>query len=429
MISKIQTKFKDTEIGTIPEEWDVLDIDMAVDIIDGDRGINYPNGSDFSGDGYCLFLNTKNVPGDSFDFSNCQFITQEKDDKLRKGKLKRGDFVLTTRGTVGNIAFYDQKVNFDNIRINSGMVVLRNGDKFDSKYLLHLLKSWIIRKQIAELTTGSAQPQLPIRDLKYLKLAKPTLNEQKQIAEILSSLDDKIELNRQMNANLDRLASSLFKHWFVDFEFPDKNGKPYKSSGGKMVDSELGEIPDGWGVGKLEEEFEIIMGQSPSGDTYNEIGEGLPLYQGRTDFGFRFPSRRVYCSEPKRKARALDTLVSVRAPVGDINMAYEECCIGRGVGAIRKENFPSYTFYTVKSLQSLISRYDDEGTVFGSINKDSLSNIACPAPPKAFIVEFEKKSGDIDKQILNLTEENGSLINLRDFLLPRLMNGKIRVNI
>jgi len=192
MVKNNQTKFKETEIGPIPEEWDVVELGQSVEIIDGDRGTNYPNGSDFSDCGYCLFLNTKNVSGDSFDFAECEFITKETDLILRKGKMQRDDFVLTTRGTVGNIAHYDSKVKFDNLRINSGMVILRNIN-FDNHFLFQFLKSKIARNQFLELASGSAQPQLPIRDLKSLKLIQPSVKEQKNIAEILSSLDDKIE--------------------------------------------------------------------------------------------------------------------------------------------------------------------------------------------------------------------------------------------
>ncbi len=347
--------------------------------------------------------------------------------------LKERDLVVTmtdlskagdTLGYSALIPKIDGKSVLHNQRI--GLVVFKSKDIIPD-YLYWKMRNYDYRSWILGSATGTTVKHtspLRIEDFEFLL---PNTKEQERIAEILSSLDDKIELNRQINANLEKLASALFKHWFVDFEFPDNNGKPYKSSGGKMVDSELGEIPVGWKAGKLGEEFEIIMGQSPSGETYNENEEGLPFYQGRTDFGFRFPSRRIYCTEPKRKAKSLDTLISVRAPVGDINMAYEECCIGRGVGAIRKDSFPSYTYHTVKSLQKLISRYDDEGTVFGSINKESLANIACLIPPETVIIEFEKNAGDIDKQIFNLTEENERLIKIRDSLLPRLMSGKIRV--
>jgi type I restriction enzyme S subunit len=213
----------------------------------------------------------------------------------------------------------------------------------------------------------------------------------------------------------------------VDFNFPNEQGKPYKSTGGKMIDSELGLIPAGWKVGKLKDEFEIVMGQSPAGNSYNENGDGLQFYQGRTDFGFRFPKRRIYCNAPTRTAEPLSTLVSVRAPVGDINMASEKCCIGRGVGAISKANYPSYTFYKLKSLQTEIKQFDSEGTVFGSINKNSLADITSIISNKKIIDIFEKNVSIIDNEIFNLSQEIDNLSQIRDSLLPRLMSGKIRV--
>ena len=127
--------------------------DIQVEIIDGDRGKNYPNGEDFEQEKYCLFLNAKNVTTNGFDFNETMFINKEKDDVLRKGKLRRNDIVLTTRGTVGNVAYYSNDINYENIRINSGMVILRCGNNVFSKYLYYVLKSHYIQRQI---------PQLPI---------------------------------------------------------------------------------------------------------------------------------------------------------------------------------------------------------------------------------------------------------------------------
>src|SRR5699024_8577850 len=116
------------------------------------------------------------------------------------------------------------------------------------KYLYQLLKSPLMKNQYKSMSTGTAQPQLPIKDIKKLELIVPPLEEQEKIANILSSLDDKIELNNDMNKTLEEMAQSIFKRWFVDFEFPNEDGEPYKSSGGEMVDSELGMIPKGWEV-------------------------------------------------------------------------------------------------------------------------------------------------------------------------------------
>ena len=162
---------------------------------------------------------------------------------------------------------------------------------------------------------------------------------------ILGTLDVKIELNRRMNETFEAMVRALFKSWFVDFD-PVRAKSEGRDPGlpkhiadlfpDRIVDSELGEISEGWHVGSVIDEFDLTMGQSPPGDTYNEAGEGLPFYQGRSDFSFRFPNRRVYCTAPTRFAKAGDTLISVRAPVGDINMASEECAIGRVAAAIHK---------------------------------------------------------------------------------------------
>src|SRR5262249_51167014 len=158
----------------------------------------------------------------------------------------------------------------------------------------------------------------------------------------------------------------------------------------EFENSELGPIPKGWHVGKVSDSFGLTMGQSPPGETYNEEGKGLPFYQGRADFGFRFPTRRVFCTSPRRLAKTGDTLVSVRAPVGDINMADEECCIGRGVAAVRhKTGASSFTYYAMENFASEFARFEAEGTVFGSINKQNFSELPFVVMPKEIIEKYE----------------------------------------
>ena len=155
--------------------WPVYSFENApLEIIDGDRGKNYPKRTDFSDDGYCLFLNTGNVTDRGFNFTKCDFIAREKDEALRKGKLKRRDVVLTTRGTVGNVSFYDRSVHYDHIRINSGMVILRAKPSIlDPRFLYFFVRSRVFGEQVVSLTTGSAQPQLPIRDIKQINIPVP----------------------------------------------------------------------------------------------------------------------------------------------------------------------------------------------------------------------------------------------------------------
>lgn len=142
------------------------------------------------------------------------------------------------------------------------------------------------------------------------------------------------------------MAKQLYDYWFVQFDFLDENGKPYKSSGGKMVWNEKlkRDIPEGWNNGTLIDIANITMGQSPDGTSYNEIGEGMLFYQGSTDFGMRFPSVRQYTTAPSRFAKKGDILMSVRAPVGAVNIANNDCCIGRGLSALFKNRFYSSHF-------------------------------------------------------------------------------------
>lgn len=186
--------------------------------------------------------------------------------------------------------------------------------------------------------------------------------------------------------------------------------------------------PD-WGKGSLSDIADITMGQSPSGSSYNEEGIGTIFFQGRAEFGFRFPTIRLYTTEPKRMARANDTLISVRAPVGDLNVAHTDCCIGRGLAAIHsKTNHPSFVFYKMFSLKKQLDIFNGEGTVFGSINRDSLNDMPILIPANETIEEFERIVAPMDATIRNNYDEICHLQDVRDSLLPRLMSGELDVS-
>lgn len=193
-----------------PKDWEIKKIkDSRIKILDGDRGINYPKLEEFSKEGHCLFLNNKNIKQDKFLFEDIHFITEEKDKMLRKGKLERFDVVLTTRGTVGNVAFYDKNIKYENIRINSGMVLIRGGENFYPNFIYQLFKSDLMKKKYLDVTTGSAQPQLPINILENVLIPVPLLLEQKRIADILSSVDKKIESYKKLKEKMLELKKGL----------------------------------------------------------------------------------------------------------------------------------------------------------------------------------------------------------------------------
>ena len=291
--------------------------------------------------------------------------------------------------------------------------VLQGKDEITTRFLFYLLKN----VSIAPYITGAVQPKLSKENLYRISFCIPeNESEQKAIATVLSSFDDKIELLRRQNKTLEKIAQTIFKEWFVNFTINGKNLKINNSTG----------LPEGWRMGKLGEEFEIVMGQSPDGASYNESCEGMIFFQGRTDFQERFPAIRLYTTEPKRIAERFDVLVSVRAPVGDINVASDRCCIGRGLGAVRGK-CKSYTLYKIQSLQGDFNKFEAEGTVFGSIGKDSFADIEAIIPDNETVTAFEAIASNIDAKIFTNNSQIQTLSKLRDLLLPKLMKGEIRV--
>lgn len=315
--------------------------------------------------------------------------------------VKEKGLIIGRKGTVGVI--YRSETPF--YPIDTVYYITQKDTQCDLDFLYNLLLSLGLNK----MNSDSAVPGLNRENAYAKEILLPPLPEQRAIAAVLSSLDDKIELLREQNKTLEETAQAIFREWF----------------GGYSVERPE-ELPDGWRVGRLGEEFEIIMGQSPNGESYNEEKNGMIFFQGRAEFQERFPKTRLYTTEPKRMAEKFDVLVSVRAPVGDINVASEECCIGRGLAAVRSEN-KSYTLYKIKSLKEVFDKFEAEGTVFGSINKDSFSKIAVTIPTEKMIGQFENAVNPMDQKIFNNYRQIKTLSTLRDSLLSRLMRGDVRV--
>lgn len=319
-----------------------------------------------------------------------------------KYRFKSGDVLF------GKLRPYFRKVvkpNFDGI-CSTDIWVTRAKEDLDTRFMLYFFAN---RKLIDIAYSSCSGTRMPRADWSFLSQTVwdiPPLAEQKVIAEVLSSLDDKIDLLHRQNKTLEDMAQTLFRLWFIEGEKAD------------------------WAVGTLSDEFDVTMGQSPPGTSYNEEKQGMPLFQGNADFGFRFPRNRVWTTEPKRCAEQFDTLISVRAPVGEQNMAIEKCCIGRGVAAFRyKKNkkFRSYAYYKIKSLVSKIRQFNQEGTVFGSISKSDFEGIEIVLPPFESIQDFQNITKLFDQKIVLNHSQIRRLEKLRDTLLPKLVGGKISV--
>jgi len=281
---------------------------------------------------------------------------------------------------------------------------------------------------------GAVFDSLRCADVPRFELPIPSLDDQEAIASILAALDDKIDLNRRMNETLEAMARAIFKDWFVDFgptRAKIEGRAPYLApETWSLFPDLLGNEgkPQGWAASTVRAEFSLTMGQSPPGETYNETGAGLPFFQGRTDFGARYPKRRMFCSAPTRIAEADDTLVSVRAPVGALNMAWERCCVGRGVAAVRHlSGHRGYTYYSLSTLQPDLAAFEHTGTVFGAINKAQFEILKIVTPDPLVVNAFEALVSGFDERIRSNEIETATLTATRDLLLPKLMSGEIRV--
>jgi type I restriction enzyme S subunit len=378
-----------------------------------------------------IFLNTSDILNGTI--VNEKWVPTDELKGQAKKTIKNGD-ILFSEIRPKNKRFARVNVkNPDDYVVSTKLMVLRKiNNNVDLDYFYYCLTNdeMLLNLQNRAENRICSFPQITFELLSEYKIRLPNLAEQQSIAAILSSLDTKIELNNKICSELESLAKNLYHYWFTQFDFPDEKGNPYRSSGGKMEwNKELRrEIPEGWDVGTLANIATIIMGQSPNGNSYNVDGNGLIFFQGCTDFTFRFPTRRLYTTEPSRIAQSGDILLSVRAPVGMINIAIEKCCIGRGLSALHSNTkHDSYLLYLMKSKKEQLDVHNRNGTTFGSIDKDSLLGLAIELVPEKIKANFNRLIIPIDAQIKNACKESLELAKLRDFLLPLLMNGQVSV--
>ena len=383
------------------------------------------------------YVGIPQVKDGRIDLASVRRISREHfDEWTRKSKPQPLDVVLSRRCNPGTTACVPNGLEF---ALGQNLVLLRSsGTRVFQPYLRWLVRGPQWWEQVGKyLNVGAVFDSLKCADIPRFQLSIPPLSDQRAIAHALGTLDDKIELNRRMNETLEAMARALFKSWFVDFD-PVRAKMDGRDTGlpqdiadlfsDRLVDSEMGEMPEGWEAKSLKDSMNLTMGQSPPGSTYNDHGDGLPFFQGRSEFGFRYPQKRRFCSAPTRVADPEDTLVSVRAPVGDINLAWERCCIGRGVAALRhKSGSSSFTYHSAWALRRELEEYEHTGTVFGAINKGQFEALRVTEPDPCVVEAFDAMSASHDARIRSNVAESDTLAALRDTLLPKLISGAIRL--
>lgn len=408
--------------------WERISLENLCEFIDGDRGKNYPKASEFSDIGFCMFLNAGNVTSEGFRFKNCSFISEEKDLVLKKGKMKKYDIVLTTRGTIGNVAFWGDNIPFKDIRINSGMVILRFTSNNISRYFIYKMLSSNFAQELYSLfASGSAQPQLPIKDLKRIQLNIPDLPTQQKIADILSTYDDLIENNNRRIELLEKSAQELYKEWFVRFRFPD-----YENT--KFVNG----LPEGWEVVSIGDVFHTSSGGTPSRAQPEFYVNGIYDWIKTGELGNKF----VFDTEEKITEVALQSSSAKLFPERSLILAMYGATIGKmGFSTKPSTCNQACCVFEVKNSLSLSYLYFwlsynldfIIGIGFGAaqqnLSQELIKKVKILKPTENISSSFSEYVDATLDGIHSLMKKNNNLKKQRDLLLPRLMSGKLELEV
>ena len=380
---------------------EILQLGSApLEIIDGDRGKNYPHQNELLDEGHCLFLSATNVTKDGFLFDSCQFITESKDDALRKGKVQRNDVILTTRGTLGNVAYYSEDVPYDHVRINSGMVTIKTDpEKLKPRYLYYFLKSSLFQSQVRALQSGAAQPQLPIRDIKKIKIPILDIGLQEKIAKTVGAYDDLIENNRRRIALLVEAAQLLYREWFIHLRFPGHDHT-------KIVNG----MPEGWSQTTIGDHCPFIYGKALKAESRTA---------GTVDV---FGSSGIVGSHSQKLVDGPSIVVGRKGNVGSVFWAYRPFWPIDTVYYIDSKNSNLFIYYTLQNI-----KFINTDVAVPGLNRDYAHSRTILLPNESLLMDFLSLVGPTQDQIRTLEMANGELVKARDILLPRLMDGRIKL--
>jgi len=385
-------------------DWEAVRLDALA--ADEKSAISKPYGSAMVKDDYrstgVPVVRGVNLAGGTFHDDDFVFIEPALADRIPGANMRAGDLVVTHRGTVGQVSMIPRAPRHERYVASTSHVKVRlDATRAVPEFFYYWFQSARGRDSILVHSSTVGVPGIaqPVTTVKGLTVPFPPIGVQRGIAQVLGALDDKIAANSGVVTTADALAASLTRS-----------------------------VLDMTRQVALNEIALVTMGSSPPGTSYNEVGEGTVFYQGVRDFGVRYPDNRVWTTEPVRMAKAGDCLLSVRAPVGRLNLSAEDTCIGRGLASVRSlAATPMTLFHLLRDAPEAWAPYEAEGTIFGSINKDQLEALRLPTVPEEFVEGLEQQLRALEASVASCLDENLKLAGMRDALLPQLMSGKIRV--
>ncbi len=396
-----------------------LEADDVLLVQDGNHGEYRPRPDEFVSDG-TAFIRATELSDGVVDFAGAGRIDDVARNRVRKGIGASGDVLFSHKGTVGKLARVPLGAEDFVCSPQTTFWRTLDEDRLRRDYLYCFMRSrlfidqWWVRKgetDMADYVSLTAQRQL--------RVMIPPVDVQRRIAEPITAMDDLIENNRRRIELLEQMAQAIYRQWFVHFRYPGhENVAP--------IDSPLGLIPEGWQVKSLATVAKLTMGQSPPSQYYNTRGVGKFFHQGVTDFGPHFPVNRKYCSSDGRSASAGDILISVRAPVGRLNIALDDMTIGRGLASARSRTDEQSLLF--RALKDVVFAEEDamgSGTIFRAIGKQELQRIQLVVPPRHIGTLAESQLANNSALLRALTLQGRTLGGIRDVLLPRLVTGQI----
>lgn len=411
-------------------EWKHYKMDDVIDEIS--MG---PFGSDVKKEFYVNkgipILNGSNLQGFKLQENSFGYLTEEKADSLNKCNAHRGDIIVTHRGTLGQIVYVPSDSKYDRYVISQSQFRFRcKPDLVDVQYLVYYFHT---REGQYKILANASQVGVPAlaratSTFRLIDIKLPSLADQRRIASILSSLDRKIELNNKINADLEEMAQAIFKNWFVDFE-------PFKD--GKFVDSELGMIPEGWKVGRLDEIADVVGGSTPSKAkpeyytqkgiawlTPKDLSNHPAVYTSRGEIDI---TEEGYNSTSTKLMPKGTILFTSRAPIGYISIAQNDICTNQGFKSLVPRKAGTCFLYCFLKYVTPEIEKKSTGSTFKEASGALMKSLQVIMPEQKVFEEFEEIVSPLFARIESLEKENSRLSTLRDTLLPRLMSGEIEI--
>ncbi|WP_422653034.1 restriction endonuclease subunit S [Caldicellulosiruptor sp. DIB 104C] len=414
-----------------PKEWTIVSLERDCVLISGlrpkggasDEGIPSLGGEHITLDGRINFsdVNAKYIPEKFFKI-------------MTKGKTEENDILINKDGAnTGKVAMLKKKF-YKDIAINEHLFIIRSKKLFVQQYLFYWLFSRFGQKQITDRITGSAQPGLSSTFIKNFLVPRPPLPEQRKIAEILETIDSAIEKTDAIIEKYKRIKQGLMQDLLTKGVVSEGEGESERwrlrdENIDKFKDSPLGRIPEEWEVVRLGEVVEITMGQSPPSESYNIEGKGMPFLQGKQEFESKHPVEVKYTTKPLKIAFENSILISVRAPVGDVNIADKTYCIGRGLASLSaKKGIKALFLYYLMTFQKSNVEAIGEGSTFQAIARSQIFNFEIPLPLPREQQRIASILSQIDEAIEKEQAYKEKLERIKKGLMEDLLTGKVRVN-